>query len=291
MQTQEMIEEIDRSDLLCSHCGAERLGDYCQVCGQYHAEGRITFRRLWRDFVERYLKLERGVFRTFRDLLIRPGVVARNYVDGLRRPYVNPLSYLLIASALSVVLIPLYANQLYGEAFDVDNPQVREQMELGPRMSGGSLEELTPEQQERVEAFMAAVMAEVPRTVTDLYAVMYVVLALLLAGMLRLFMGGRGRQYNYAETLVFALFICAQIAVLSTVLALITYRIDQMVVLVGSILVMLSIILHGTRDFYDRSKGTLALSALSVLVTYVAYVIVIMITAFPLATYRALQGM
>ena len=88
----------------CLNCGAERLGDYCHVCGQHHLEGRLTMRLLWSEFAQRLFKLERGFGRTFVGLSRSPGGLARSYVAGHRRPLVNPLSYFLLGTAASLFL-------------------------------------------------------------------------------------------------------------------------------------------------------------------------------------------
>ena len=95
----------------CLDCGAPRLGDYCHGCGQRHADDRLTLRSVWRDFAERFLKWERGLPATVRMALLDPGRLAREYVAGRRRRYVNPVSFLILGATVAVLLIPLYASQ------------------------------------------------------------------------------------------------------------------------------------------------------------------------------------
>ncbi|HMB90182.1 MAG TPA: hypothetical protein VKP65_05000 [Rhodothermales bacterium] len=45
----------------CPNCGAERVGEYCQGCGQHYLRRRLTLRILWREFAERFFKLEQRV--------------------------------------------------------------------------------------------------------------------------------------------------------------------------------------------------------------------------------------
>ena len=58
-----------------------------------------------RDFAERAFDLDQGLLYTIRALTTDLGLTSRNYVEGLRRPYVNPLGYLIQTVALSVVVI------------------------------------------------------------------------------------------------------------------------------------------------------------------------------------------
>lgn len=88
----------------CANCGADRLGEYCHDCGQHYLEGRLSGRLLWREFAQRFLKLERGLGRTMVGLTRSPGRVARDYISGRRRTYVNPISYFLIGTAATLLV-------------------------------------------------------------------------------------------------------------------------------------------------------------------------------------------
>jgi hypothetical protein len=59
-----------------------------------------------RELPAKVFSLERGLWFTFLALWQRPGQVCRDYVQGRRRPYVNPVSYFLIGS--SAQLVSLY---------------------------------------------------------------------------------------------------------------------------------------------------------------------------------------
>jgi hypothetical protein len=97
---------------VCSNCGAARNGQFCASCGQKFHERPLTARRLVRDVVERVFDLDQGVLHTFWHLVIRPGTVARQYVEGLRKPYVNPIAYIVIGVAVTVVGMDLLGDRL-----------------------------------------------------------------------------------------------------------------------------------------------------------------------------------
>ncbi len=88
----------------CANCDAPRMGEYCYACGQHFLEGRLTIWRLVRDFIVRKLGLEGGLLRTAGELTVRPHTMIRQYVDGRRQRYTNPVAYLLLAAALYVLL-------------------------------------------------------------------------------------------------------------------------------------------------------------------------------------------
>lgn len=88
----------------CANCDAPQMGEYCHRCGQHFLEGRLTIRRLVMDFVVRKLGLEGGLLRTIVDLTLRPGSMIRDYVNGRRQRYTNPVAYLLLTGSAYVLL-------------------------------------------------------------------------------------------------------------------------------------------------------------------------------------------
>jgi hypothetical protein len=96
----------------CANCEAPRVGEYCYRCGQHFLEGRLTIRQLVMDFVVRKLGLEGGLLRTVVDLTVRPHAMIRNYVDGRRQRYTNPVAYLLLVGGLYVLVSRTWADSL-----------------------------------------------------------------------------------------------------------------------------------------------------------------------------------
>lgn len=89
--------------MTCKNCEANLRSDfmYCPACGARTTVRRITYNTLISDIYERVLNLDNTFFRTVRDLTVRPERVIGSYIDGIRRRYVNPISYLGGALAIS----------------------------------------------------------------------------------------------------------------------------------------------------------------------------------------------
>jgi hypothetical protein len=79
--------------------------DFCPGCGAKVIRNRLTFKNLWYDISERYFDLDNTFFRTFIHLFTKPEQVVDGYVSGIRRRYLNPVSYLGIALTLSGLTI------------------------------------------------------------------------------------------------------------------------------------------------------------------------------------------
>ena len=285
-------QERDR----CLNCGAGRVGAYCHGCGQHYLDDQLTIRTVWREFAERFLKLERGLPKTVGLALVAPGQLARRYVEGERRKFVNPVSFLLIGSALAVLLIPLYGSmdRLESDPMMVaqsDSTRISASMELGARLAGGDLNELSAEQRTRIIAqaqeqqarFMPAYLS----TVQQLYSVFSVVLALSLAGALRLFFSGRERAFTYAETVVLGCYVGGVYIALTSVIASAIAPFAP--ILVGSVVSFVLLLVYtafAAWGFYGRSAGDAALGAVSGLLAFVVYMVSVVVVAIPVAVFK-----
>ncbi len=85
----------------CRNCGAERFGDYCQVCGQKYDEDRdYSLKALAGEGISEFTSLDSRVWNTLKLLLTKPGLLTLEYWQGKRVKYVKPLRlYLIIATA------------------------------------------------------------------------------------------------------------------------------------------------------------------------------------------------
>ncbi len=105
---------------------------YCDQCGAKVVEGRLTVRNLLSDVVESYLNFDNNFIKTFLMMFAKPHLVIDGYIQGIRRKFKNPVSYLAIALTLSGLILFVIKNLpdgipegLYGS--DV-NPQLTEKI-------------------------------------------------------------------------------------------------------------------------------------------------------------------
>jgi hypothetical protein len=94
------------STTICGNCGATGIGAYCPTCGQPRT-ARLTLRGLLGSAAGALVDLDRGWLHTVTSLTIRPGRAAREYVDGRRIPYTNPLKYCFIVITVYALTINL----------------------------------------------------------------------------------------------------------------------------------------------------------------------------------------
>ncbi|MEI9918351.1 MAG: DUF3667 domain-containing protein [Bacteroidota bacterium] len=82
--------------MTCVNCGAEGNGNFCSNCGQALHVKRIRLKDAWEDIWEHVSGFDGKFFRTFKDLTIRPGFAAREFINGNRARYYGPVAYYLL---------------------------------------------------------------------------------------------------------------------------------------------------------------------------------------------------
>ena len=74
---------------------------FCPSCGAKVVPSRLTYKGLFTDILERFFDFDNSFYRTVKTMTIHPEKVVESYVDGVRKRFLNPMSYLGIALALS----------------------------------------------------------------------------------------------------------------------------------------------------------------------------------------------
>ena len=271
----------------CPNCGAPQLGDYCHGCGQYHLEAPVTLRLLWREFAERVLKMERGLLVTARDLTVSPGAVARRYLAGQRRRYVNPLSYLLLGAAVTLLVLP----RVYDATL---TPEMMEQVNaMSLAASGADPEAMSPEKRAFMEAYQAEfvpVFFETTLSVMlSVYSVFLLAWAVALGGAFRLFFGDRAPRRTFAESLVPAFYAVGHYALLFPLVAAVVLAASLSGVTMAAISLglLVGIVVATALGLYGRTWGTAALALVAFAGSYAAFLVAVMLTAAPLAFWMA----
>ena len=96
----QMVEDHHR----CCTCGQEFQGSYCPCCGQSARIGRYSFKNALLLFLDVWGMGNRGMFRTLRDLILRPGYLIRDYISGMQMAYFPPFKLLFLLTALLLIV-------------------------------------------------------------------------------------------------------------------------------------------------------------------------------------------
>ncbi len=88
----------------CATCGTRYDGNYCPRCGQSAKIGRYSFKNAFLLFLDVWGLGNRGMFRSIRDLILRPGYMIRDYLRGMQMAYFPPFKMFFLLLALWLVV-------------------------------------------------------------------------------------------------------------------------------------------------------------------------------------------
>ena len=185
----------------CANCGRAIDGveqKFCPACGQPTPAPRIDWHYLMHEFEHTVLHMDRGILYSLKELMLRPGRLMRDYLEGRRARQAKPL-FLLMVMAAVVVFLSRYI--LGGGVIDASLPQVDFQ---AAEAGGGS--SLDP-------AAMQAAFAAVGDLMDRNFAAFTLLLLPVEAAAFRMAFGRVGRL-NYPEWLVITAFLTVQAFVL-----------------------------------------------------------------------------
>jgi hypothetical protein len=86
--------------------------NYCPKCGQITPTPRLTLHEIGKEFVHALAHVDRSALSLIWQLLIRPGIVARDYVAGKRKRYFGPFAFLVVTVAFTSAVIAIFGFQV-----------------------------------------------------------------------------------------------------------------------------------------------------------------------------------
>lgn len=86
----------------CKNCDVTFDGKFCPNCSQKANTHRFTLGHFIHEFLHAFTHTDKGILFLIKELLFRPGKVALEYNAGKRKKYFNPITFLLIMTALQV---------------------------------------------------------------------------------------------------------------------------------------------------------------------------------------------
>jgi hypothetical protein len=101
----------------CKNCQEtlQQAYHFCPNCGARIVNHRITLNRLLKQFTGWFLNLDNALVRTFTGMLFQPEKVISEYIGGVRKKYMSPLSFLTIAISLAGLTIFILQRRFQGQ--------------------------------------------------------------------------------------------------------------------------------------------------------------------------------
>lgn len=89
----------------CLNCDTRLLGQYCHHCGQKRGSTKLTLGQWFILFWDNLVSIDGKLFKTIVPLLFMPGRVSRDYIQGRRARYVDPVRLFLVSSFLLFLVV------------------------------------------------------------------------------------------------------------------------------------------------------------------------------------------
>jgi len=87
----------------CKNCNLliSDKDNFCNNCGAKIIRNRLTIKNLFEHFSEQFFNYDNKFLQTFIHLFIKPEEVIGGYINGTRKKYINPISFLAISLTFS----------------------------------------------------------------------------------------------------------------------------------------------------------------------------------------------
>lgn len=81
----------------CLNCGhpLDMSDKYCPNCSQANSTKKLTLKDFFDEFFSNLLSYDSKLLQTLSALIIRPGVITKDFIEGKRVSYTNPFRFLL----------------------------------------------------------------------------------------------------------------------------------------------------------------------------------------------------
>ncbi len=100
----------------CLNCGKHLIDKYCYGCGQEADTHRISFKNfIFHDVLHGTFHIDKGMFFTAKEAIIRPGQAALDYISGKRKRYYNVFYLILITIGLMLFFRHFYEELLISQ--------------------------------------------------------------------------------------------------------------------------------------------------------------------------------
>lgn len=94
-------KEVESS---CRNCNSSLHGRFCSHCGQQHKHLDPTLHDLFHEMLHEFAHLDGKIFKTLKQLLLYPGRLSAEFLEGKRARYIGPLRLYLTTSLIFFIL-------------------------------------------------------------------------------------------------------------------------------------------------------------------------------------------
>ena len=112
---------MEASPNSCKNCGQITSGAYCNNCGQRSSVYKVTFKETFNDLADNLLSISAPLPNTLKYLILDPGKLLREYLQGRRKSYYKPISFFILATVIYIFLRWLIDFDIRGTVITTDS--------------------------------------------------------------------------------------------------------------------------------------------------------------------------
>lgn len=90
--------------IVCISCGHEHTEKFCPNCGEKSDVEKITLSSIFKSAISTLIDMDRGFLYNLKYLLINPKKLTEDYINGKRKGIFNPISFLLVAVTVYLLI-------------------------------------------------------------------------------------------------------------------------------------------------------------------------------------------
>lgn len=137
----------------CPNCSYVFKGFYCPNCGQSTSEFDRPLGFIFYDFLGNFIAFDSRFYKTFGDLIFKPGFITREFFKGHRARYAPPFRVYIFMSFILFLLLQIMTNRGLNKALDyaIENDTVAlAGPVLQPEMDSLNVELATAESSQKI---------------------------------------------------------------------------------------------------------------------------------------------
>lgn len=97
----------------CKNCNSTLMtaASYCHCCGARVIRDRLSLKRFLQDFFHKFFGWENTYFKTFKKMIVSPEVVISDYINGVRKRFMPPITFFAIGLTILALIFNAYSEK------------------------------------------------------------------------------------------------------------------------------------------------------------------------------------
>lgn len=244
--------------ITCQNCQTTFEGKYCPNCAQKADTHRFTLKHFAHDLFHALTHADKGIFHLMKELLLKPGKVARDFNAGKRKRYFNPITYMLLVMALQIFITK--KTDIFNGYLNNMETMVQQSQQANPEVDAWGSDKMVKAQKEN------------NAKVLEHNRIMNLIFLPFLSLLTWLFFKKSG--FNYAENLVFNVLCMAQLLLffipICIIYIFIPGQIGLLMLLYG--LIYLAYTYLALQQFFRQRWWLTVLKTAGVLIIYLSFI-------------------